>query len=116
MEKHAINPWAGECTLILNGTPRVLKLTLGSLAQMEQALSNGSLVELVERFESGVFSAQDVQAVIIAGLRGGGWRGEASTLLDAEIAGGPLEATRIAAQLLVRAFASPAALSAGAAQ
>jgi hypothetical protein len=46
-----------------------------------------------------------VLALVVAGLRGGGWRGTAEDLLSAEIAGGPLEAARVAAQLLMRAFA-----------
>ena len=46
------NPWTGEVALVINGEVRVLKLTLGALAGLEQALQAGSLVELVERFET----------------------------------------------------------------
>jgi hypothetical protein len=67
----------------------------------------GSLVDLVARFEGSAFSSRDVLAVIVAGLRGGGWRGSAADLLSAEIEGGPLMAARAAAQLLARAFALP---------
>jgi len=66
-----------------------------------------SLVDLVARFEEGRFSSRDVLAVIVAGLRGGGWEGQAADLLTAEIAGGPVAAARAAAQLLARAFALP---------
>ena len=52
-------------------------------------------------------ATRDVLALIVAGLRGGGWRGQASDLLTAEIGGGALEAARIAGALLVRAFALP---------
>jgi hypothetical protein len=45
-----------------------------------------------------------VLALIVAGLRGGGWRGTAANLLAAEIEGGPLAAARVAAELLARAF------------
>jgi hypothetical protein len=101
------NPWAGEVALILDGERQVLKLTLGALAELEESLEAGSLVELVERFESGGFSARDVLALIVAGLRGGGWRGSAADLVSAEIAGGPVEAAKLAGQLLARAFALP---------
>ncbi|PWJ19152.1 gene transfer agent family protein [Jannaschia seohaensis] len=101
------NPWAGEVALTLDGERRVLKLTLGALAELEAAMEADSLVALVERFETGGFSARDVAALLLAGLRGGGWSGGAGNLLDAEIEGGPLECTRVAALLLGRAFALP---------
>ena len=104
-----VNPYAGEVALVVNGERQVLKLTLGALAELEEALGAGSLVELVERFEGGRFSARDVLALILVGLRGGGWTGDAGTLAGAEIAGGLVEAARVAAQLLARAFAMPEA-------
>ncbi|MBT9384255.1 gene transfer agent family protein [Pseudooceanicola sp. CBS1P-1] len=101
------NPLAGEVALILDGERRVMKLTLGALAELEAGLHSGSLAELVERFESGSCSSRDVLALIVAGLRGGGWGGQARDLLSAEIEGGPLEASRRAAELLARAFVLP---------
>lgn len=101
------NPWAGEVALVFDGQRRVLKLTLGALAELEAALDAGSLVELVERFERGGFAARDVLLLLAAGLRGGGWDGCASDLANAEIEGGPLVAARVAAELLARAFAMP---------
>ncbi len=98
------NPWTGEVSLTLDGQERVLKLTLGALAELEGALDVGTLIELVERFETGAFSTRDVLALIVAGLRGGGWQGSAADLLSVEIGGGPVEAARVAGQLLVRAF------------
>ena len=93
--------------LVVDGTPRVMKLTLGALAELETALEAGSLVDLVRRFEGGAFSSRDVLAVIVAGLRGGGWTGHASELVAAEIEGGPLGAARAAAELIARAFMLP---------
>jgi len=101
------NPWAGEVALWLDGQRHVAKLTLGALAELEAALEVGSLMELVERFESQRFSTRDVLALIVAGLRGGGWRGTAADLRTVEIGGGPIEAARVAAELLARAFAVP---------
>ncbi|MDZ7908798.1 MAG: gene transfer agent family protein [Gemmobacter sp.] len=102
-----VNPWAGEVALVIDGRRHVAKLTLGALAELEAALASGSLVDLVERFEGGQFSARDVLALIVAGLRGGGWQGTAADLAQADIAGGPVAAARAAAELLARAFALP---------
>ncbi|MDX5356503.1 MAG: gene transfer agent family protein [Rhodobacterales bacterium] len=101
------NPWTGEVDLVIDGQAHVLKLTLGALAELEAGLGDASLVDLVTRFESGSYSSRDVLALIVAGLRGGGWRGSAADLLSAEIEGGPLAAARTAAALLVRAFSLP---------
>ena len=101
------NPWAGEVALVLDGKTHNCKLTLGALAELEASLETGTLIALVERFETGQFSTRDVLALIVAGLRGGGWQGSASDLLSVEIAGGPIEAARVAAEVLARAFAVP---------
>lgn len=101
------NPWAGEVALVLDGERRVLKLTLGALAELEATLGADSLIALVERFEGAAYSSRDVLALIVAGLRGGGWRGAADDLLSAEIEGGPVAAARVAAELLARAFMLP---------
>lgn len=103
------NPWAGEVALVVAGERQVMRLTLGALAELEAGLERGSLVDLVARFEGGAFSTRDVLALIVAGLRGGGWRGSTADLLSAEIEGGPLAAARAAAELLARAFALPEA-------
>ncbi|NHQ73460.1 gene transfer agent family protein [Roseovarius gahaiensis] len=101
------NPWAGEVALVIDGQRHVLKLTLGALAELEAGLETGTLVDLVERFESGRFASRDVLRLIVAGLRGGGWRGQANDLITAEIEGGPMGAARAAAELLARAFMAP---------
>ena len=101
------NPWRGEVVLVIDGRDHVCKLTLGALAELEASLGTDTLLELVERFEARRFSARDVLALLVAGLRGGGWEGSAGDLVRAEIGGGPLEGARVAAQLLARAFALP---------
>ena len=101
------NPFTGEVALVIDGKRQVLTLTLGALAELEAGLESGSLVDLVERFESGGFASRDVLALLVAGLRGGGWQGTARDLLQAEIEGGPMAGAKAAAQLLVRAFQIP---------
>lgn len=102
-----VNPYAGEVAISLNGQRHVAKLTLGALAELETALEAGSLMDLVERFEARRFTSRDVLALIVAGLRGGGWQGSAADLLQADIGGGPVGAARAAAELLSRAFSVP---------
>lgn len=92
---------------MLGGKPRVAKLTLGALAELEAELGAESLLDLVARFERGAFCSRDVLALIVAGLRGGGWQGRAEDLRAVDIGGGPVAAARLAAELLARAFAPP---------
>lgn len=103
-----VNPLTGEVAVTLDGQRHVAKLTLGALAELEEALDADSLVDLVRRLESGAPRSRDVLALLVAGLRGGGWQGQAADLMTAEIAGGPVEAARVAALLLTRAFTPPA--------
>ena len=101
------NPYAGEVTLVIDGRAHVMRLTLGALAELEESLGAGSLMALIQRFEDAEFSTRDVLALIVAGLRGGGWQGRAADLLQADIEGGPVAASRAAARLLTLAFALP---------
>jgi len=101
------NPWAGEVEVWLDGQRHVAKLTLGALAELEAALETGTLIELIERFEARRFSTRDVLALVVAGLRGGGWKGTAADLRTVEIGGGLVAAARAAAEMLARAFAMP---------
>jgi hypothetical protein len=104
------NPFAGEVTITLDGVPHLAKLTLGALAELEAALESGSLVDLISRFEAQHVTTRDVLALVVAGLRGGGWQGTAADLLQVEIGGGLLGATQNAAQLLDDAAATLAEL------
>lgn len=101
------NPWAGEVALVIDGQAHTCKLTLGALAELEASLGADTLVDLIKRFETSAFSTRDVLALIVAGLRGGGWQGSAKDLLSAEIEGGVVRAAEAAAQLLGRAFRAP---------
>lgn len=98
------NPYAGEVEVVLDGQRHTARLTLGALAGLEAELDEGSMIALVERFEGGRFSSRDVLAVLVAGLKGGGWQGETGDLMTVEIQGGPVAAARAAAALLARAF------------
>lgn len=103
------NPWAGEVAVWLDGKRHVAKLTLGALAELETDLGEESLLDLVQRFEANRFSTRDVLALLVAGLRGGGWAGTSADLLTVEVGGGPIAASKAAAELLARAFTVPGA-------
>ncbi len=103
-----VNPMRGEVEITLDGQPHAARLTLGALAELEAELQTASMIEMAARFEEGRFSAADVIAVVVAGLRGGGWTGGRADLLAMEVAGGPVGAAQAAALLLTRAFAVPA--------
>jgi hypothetical protein len=99
------NPWSGEVELALDGERRIMRLTLGALAELEAGMEADGLVDLVSRFETGRFRTRDVALVLLAGLRGGGWTGDETDLMAARIEGGPAGAVAAAARLLARGFA-----------
>src|SRR3989338_1785881 len=101
------NPYAGEVAVWLDGQGPVGQLALGALAELEVALETGSLIDLVERFEAQRFSTRDVLALLVAGLRGGGWQGTAVDLRTVEVGGGPIGAGRGGAGTLARGFSLP---------
>jgi hypothetical protein len=70
----------GEVPLTLGGRGYTLCLTLGALAELEEALKAGDLVGLAERFATGRPRTGDLLALLGAALRGGG-----HALDDAEI-------------------------------
>ena len=99
-----VNPHRGEVELLLDGRRHVARLTLGALSELEHELGADSLIALIGRFEAGQFSGRDVLAVLVAGLRGGGWQGRAGDLLTVDIGDGAAGAARKAAELLALAF------------
>ncbi|MDE2579545.1 MAG: gene transfer agent family protein [Hyphomicrobiales bacterium] len=66
------NARRGEISIDLGGAPRRLCLTLGALAELEDAFACGDLIALAERFQSGRLSARDIVKIIGCGLRGAG--------------------------------------------
>jgi hypothetical protein len=101
------NPFRGEVVLSVDGEERVMRLTLGALAELESRLECDSLMEMIARFETGAFRVRDLICLITAGLNGGGWRLSESDLLARRIDGGPLAAAQAAARLLKLTFTLP---------
>jgi hypothetical protein len=66
------NKHRGEIEATLDGVTYKLVLTLGALAELEDAFGDGDMLALAARFEKGRLSARDCVRVIAAGLRGAG--------------------------------------------
>jgi len=66
------NKHRGEIEARLDGTTVKLVLTLGALAELEDAFGDSDMLALAARFEKGRLSARDCLRVITAGLRGAG--------------------------------------------
>lgn len=67
-----VNRYRGETALMVEGRVLPMRLTLGALAELEQAFAVDSLPALGERFAMGKLSARDVTRILTAGLRGAG--------------------------------------------
>ena len=98
------NRHRGEIDAELGGTTWALVLTLGELAELEDAFGAEDLGALTERFASGRLKARDLTRIIAAGLRGGG-----ETVSDEQVAtmavdGGAQGYVRIAAELIAATF------------
>jgi hypothetical protein len=101
------NPWRGEVELVVDGEARTMRLTLAALAELEARLKSESLIDLIERFETGGFRVRDLIALLVAGLNGGGWKLSESEFVARRLDGGPIAAAEAAARLLKLTFSVP---------
>lgn len=100
-----VNAMRGEARIVIDGREAVMRLSLGALAGLEEALGEECLADLVARFERGGVNARDLIRLIGAGLRGAGESVSDAEVAVAEIGGGAAGAARAAAELLSRTFA-----------
>ena len=101
------NRYRGEVCAVLDGRTWTLCLTLGALAELEEAFKASDMSALVERFASGTLSARDAVKIIGAGLRGAG-----NTIDDDQVArmsanGGASGFAAIVTDLLLVTFGGP---------
>jgi hypothetical protein len=75
----------GEVALQLGDTRYTLCLTLGALAELEEAFGAQDLMALAERFGTGRLSSRDLLTLLSTALRGGG-----HAMSDADVANLPL--------------------------
>lgn len=98
------NKHRGEIDAEIGGTRRKLVLTLGALAELEDAFGAEDLVALTERFATGRLKARDLVRIIGAGLRGAGEAVSDDEVAAMEIDGGAQGYVRIAAELIAATF------------
>lgn len=98
------NRHRGEIEAELGGVKRTLVLTLGALAELEDAFGADDLGALTERFASGRLKARDLTRIIAAGLRGAGEAVTDEQVAAMEADGGARGYVRIAATLIAATF------------
>ena len=100
------NRHRGEIEAEIGGERRMLVLTLGALAELEDAFGAEDLVALTERFGSGRLKARDLTRIIGAGLRGAGESVSDDEVATMAVDGGAQGYVRIAAALIAATFDS----------
>jgi hypothetical protein len=98
------NKHRGEIEAELGGVRRTLVLTLGALAELEDAFGAEDLVALTERFGSGRLKARDLTRILGAGLRGAGEAVSDDEVARFAVDGGAQGYVRIAAALIAATF------------
>ena len=81
-----LNRRRGEAAVTFGGERYTLCLTLGALAELEDAFGVADLAALGERFSTGRLSGRDLTKLLAVALRGGG-----HALTDADVAALPLD-------------------------
>ncbi|MET0359850.1 MAG: gene transfer agent family protein [Pararhizobium sp.] len=98
------NRHRGEVEAVIDGERRILCLTLGSLAELETAFAADSLAALARRFSAGGLKAEDLIAILGAGLRGGGNIVSDEDVAEMSVEGGLAGLARLVGELLTAAF------------
>lgn len=99
-----VNLHRGEIEAEIGGVRRKMVLTLGALAELEQAFGADDLVALTERFGAGRMKARDLIRIIAAGLRGAGEAVSDEEVAAMQAQGGAQGYVRIAAELIEATF------------
>jgi len=98
----------GEIEAELDGKRYRLCLTLGALAELEQAFGEDDMLAIAERFQAGRIRAGDAVRMIGAGLRGAGYDLADETVAAMRVDGGAAGFVDIVARLLAATFANAA--------
>lgn len=102
------NRYRGEIEAELGGVKRTMVLTLGALAELEDAFGAEDLVTLTERFATGRLKARDLTRIIGAGLRGAGEAISNDEVSQLVVDDGAQGYVRIAAALIAATFGDAA--------
>ena len=106
----------GEVALQLGAERYTLCLTLGALAELEDAFGEEDMLALAQRFETGRLSARDAIRIIAAGLRGGGQDFTEPEVARMQGEAGASGFVDNVVRLLSATFGQPASAPAGAAK
>lgn len=101
-----VNRHRGEIEAILDGKPYRLCLTLGALAELEDAFGADDMLALAQRFETGRLRARDAAQIIAAGLRGAGHELSGEQIRQMHVEGGACGYVDIVVRLLAATFGS----------
>ncbi|MFO1169358.1 MAG: gene transfer agent family protein [Hyphomicrobiaceae bacterium] len=99
------NRHRGEIDAVLDGKAYTLCLTLGALAELEQAFGAGDLGALAERLGQGRMSARDAIRILTAGLRAAGHDVDEQSVSRMRAEGAASGFVTIVARLLAATFA-----------
>lgn len=100
------NRHRGEIEAKLDGKTHRLCLTLGALADLEDAFGAEDMVALARRFEEGRIRSRDAMKIIAAGLRGGGNAVDVEAVAEMQADGGAAGFVDIVARLLRATFSA----------
>lgn len=101
MRQMMVNRRRGEIAATLDGKAYRLVLTLGALAELEDAFGVTDLAALGERLSAGRLSARDIMRILQAGLRGAG---ESVDVAGLPVAAALQDYARAVAELLAATF------------
>lgn len=107
------NRHRGEISAELDGRARTLVLTLGALAELEDAFGAEDLVALTGRFAGGRLSARDAIRIVAAGLRGAGENVTEDEVARMTTPGGAAGFARLVGELIAATFGGHGAAAAG---
>lgn len=107
------NRHRGEIEAELDGKRYRLCLTLGALAELEDAFGEDDMLAVAERFEAGRITARDTIRILGAGLRGAGYDIADEAVGAMRSPGGATGYVEIVAQLLAATFGTDGESAAG---
>jgi hypothetical protein len=99
-----VNRRRGDTELVIDGRRYTLRLTLGALAELEEAFAVSDLAALGERFNTGRLGARDIITILACALRGGGHGLSDDEVADLSSEGGVAPLAEAALRALEVAF------------
>lgn len=99
-----VNRYRGEISAMIDGREATLCLTLGAMAELEDAFGVDSFAALLARIAEAKLSARQITAILGAGLRGAGHDYTDADIAALSIPGGIAAMTAIALELLNATF------------